>query len=131
MENTLKNARLNKKDIGLINAHGTSTPLGDLAESKAINKVFQAQTKKILVLSTKSMLGHLIGAAGGTEIIAALLAFEKNIIHPTINQFEQDPEIELNIVKNKSIEKKVNNILSNSFGFGGQNASLIISRFKR
>ncbi len=131
MENTLKNARLNKKDIGLINAHGTSTPLGDLAESKAINKVFQAQTKKILVHSTKSMLGHLIGAAGGTEIIAALLAFEKNIIHPTINQFEQDPEIELNIVKNKSIEKKVNNILSNSFGFGGQNASLIISRFKR
>ena len=130
VEDALKNAQLNKEDIDLINAHGTSTPLGDLAESKVICKVFGEHTSKIPVQSTKSMIGHLVGAAGGTEAIAAILALEKGIVHPTINQFEQDPEIKINVVKNKAIELKVNNILSNSFGFGGQNSVIIISRYK-
>ncbi len=130
MEIAIQDAKLNKSDIDLINAHGTSTPLGDLSESNAIEKVFGDKTNEILVHSTKSMIGHLVGAAGGTEIIAALLAFEKGVIHPTINQFEQDPDIHLNVIRNKPIEKDVDNILSNSFGFGGQNASIVISRFK-
>lgn len=130
IEGALNNAQLNKEDIDLINAHGTSTPLGDLAESKVICKVFGEHTSKIPVQSTKSMIGHLVGAAGGTEAIAAILALEKGIVHPTINQFEQDSEIKINVVKNKAIELKVNNILSNSFGFGGQNSVIIISRYK-
>lgn len=130
MENALDNAGLNKEDIDLINAHGTSTPLGDLSESRAICKIFKHNFKTIPVHSTKSMIGHLIGAGGGCEVVAGILAFEKGVIHPTINQFEQDPEILINVVKNKPMEKEVNNILSNSFGFGGQNASIIISRFK-
>lgn len=76
------------------------------------------------------MIGHLIGAGGGTEAIAVILALEKGIIHPTINQFEQDPDIHLNVVRNKAIEAKVDHALSNSFGFGGQNATLVISRYK-
>lgn len=129
MEGALNDAGYNKEDIDLINAHGTSTPLGDLAESKTIQSVFNAHTNDIPVHSTKSMIGHLVGAGGGTEAIASILALEKGVIHPTINQFQQDPEINLNIVKNKPIEKKVNNILSNSFGFGGQNATIIISKY--
>jgi len=129
MQNALTDAGLNPEDIDLINAHGTSTPLGDLSESRTINRVFGSHTMDIHVHSTKSMIGHLVGAGGGTEAIAAILALEKGVIHPTINQFEQDPEIKLNVVKNKPLEKKVDNILSNSFGFGGQNASIIMTRF--
>ena len=121
---------MNKDDIDLINAHGTSTNLGDLSEGRAICRVFKHRAKKILVHSTKSMIGHLVGAGGGTEAIAGILALEKNIIHPTINQFEQDPEIHINIVRNEPREKEVNNILLNSFGFGGQNAVLVISKYK-
>lgn len=130
MEEALNSACFNKEDIDLINAHGTSTPLGDLAESKSICKVFDKNYKKIHVHSTKSMIGHLVGAAGGCEAIAAILALEKGIIHPTVNQFTQDEEILINVVRNDPIEAKVNNILSNSFGFGGQNAAIVISRFK-
>ena len=129
MEQCIANAHLNKDQVDLINAHGTSTPLGDLAESKAINAVFGDLAPKISVHSTKSMTGHLLGAAGGVEAIAAILALEKNIIHATINQFTQDPDIKLSVVRNVPMEKKVNHILSNSFGFGGQNAALLISRF--
>jgi 3-oxoacyl-[acyl-carrier-protein] synthase II len=130
MENALQSASLNKEQIDLINAHGTSTPLGDMSESRAINKVFGDQTGKVLVHSTKSMIGHLVGAGGGTEAIAVLMALEKGIVHPTINQFEQDPEIRLNIVRNRPLEKTIDHALSNSFGFGGQNATIVISRFK-
>ncbi len=130
MELAIKDAQIDKSDIDLINAHGTSTPLGDLSESKAICKVFGEDTKDILVHSTKSMIGHLVGAAGGTEIIAALLAIEKGVVHPTINQFEQDPEIKINVVKNKPIETKIDYVLSNSFGFGGQNATIVVGKFK-
>jgi 3-oxoacyl-[acyl-carrier-protein] synthase II len=129
MESCLAGARLNKDQIDLINAHGTSTPLGDLSESKSIGVVFGAQETQPLVHSTKSMTGHLIGAAGGIEAIAAILAFEKGVVHATINQFEKDPDIRLNIVRNTPVEKKVHHILSNSFGFGGQNATIILSRY--
>lgn len=128
MNTALDMAGLNSDQIELVNAHAPSTKFGDRSESNAICKVFGSHSKDILVHSTKSMTGHLIGAAGTSELIAAILAFEKGIIHPTINQFEQDPEIPLNIVRNESIEKNVNHILSNSFGFGGQNACVIISK---
>lgn len=129
MDLALENARLNKEDIDLINTHGTSTVLGDLAESRAIRKVFGNHADRVIVHSTKSMVGHMIGAASGTEAIASILAIKKDIIHPSINIFEQDPEIDLNIAANSPLEKQVDNVLSNGFGFGGQNAALIISRF--
>ena len=129
MNSALERAALNKESIDLINAHGTSTILGDIAESKAVNKVFGDYTSSIIVQSTKSMIGHLIGAAGGVEAIASILAIEKGVIHPSINIFEQDPQINLNIAADGPIEKKVRHVLSNSFGFGGQNASIILSEF--
>jgi 3-oxoacyl-[acyl-carrier-protein] synthase II len=130
MENSLESACLNKENIDLINAHGTSTTIGDLAESVAINRVFGDAGRSIPVHSTKSMIGHLIGAAGGVEAIASILAIQNNVIHPSINIFHQDPEIKLNVVANKAIEKPVTNVLSNSFGFVGQNASIILSEYK-
>lgn len=130
MENALASAGLGRQEIDLINAHGTSTPLGDKSESLSISAVFGDHGTKVPVHSTKSMIGHLVGAGGGTEAIASILAFERGVVHPTINQFEQDPEIKLNVVANKPQEIKVNHILSNSFGFGGQNAVVILSRFK-
>jgi 3-oxoacyl-[acyl-carrier-protein] synthase II len=130
MENALNNAGLNTEDIDLINAHGTSTPLGDIAESKAIRKLFGAHADNIYVHSTKSMIGHLIGAAGGVESIACLQALEEGVIHPSINLFEQDPEIDLKIAANKPVEKKITHVLSNNFGFGGQNATTIFSKFQ-
>lgn len=129
MNSALEGAALNKESIDLINAHGTSTLLGDIAESKAVNKVFGDYTGSIIVQSTKSMIGHLIGAAGGVEAIASILAIKKGVIHPSINIFEQDPQINLNIATDGPIEKKVRHVLSNSFGFGGQNASIILSEF--
>ena len=129
MEFAIRAAGLKPEQIDLVNAHGTSTQQGDLAESRAIGAVFGEHVKDLLVNSTKSMTGHLIGAAGGVEIIAAMLAFERNIVHATINQFERDPEINLNVVANTAIERRVNHVLSNSFGFGGQNATIVVSRF--
>ncbi|MDH4257760.1 MAG: beta-ketoacyl-ACP synthase II [Candidatus Aminicenantes bacterium] len=129
MENALITANLNKEDIDLINAHATSTPLGDLMESRAIRSFFGGLADNIPVHSTKSMIGHLIGGAGGAEAIAVVLAIQKGVIHPSINVFERDPRIDLNIVANKPMEKKVQHVLSNSFGFGGQNAAIIISKF--
>jgi 3-oxoacyl-[acyl-carrier-protein] synthase II len=130
MTQALESAGLNVEDIDLVNAHGTSTPLGDISESLAITKVFKHLAEKVRVHSTKSMIGHLVGAGGGVEAIAGLLAISKNIIHPTINQFEQDPKIRLNVVRNQPVEAKVDHFMSNSFGFGGQNATLVISKFK-
>ena len=116
-------------NIDLINAHGTSTPLGDLSESIAIRRVFGDYTDKIPVHSTKSMVGHLIAAAGSVEAIASIMAIKESVIHPSINVFEQDPDINLNVAANKPLEKEVNHVISNSFGFGGQNATIIISKF--
>lgn len=131
MRNALRDAGLNPHEVDLINAHGTSTPLGDLAESKAINRLFgEDLSKKIPIHSTKSMVGHTIGAAGSIEVLAAILAIQEGIIHPSINLYELDPEINLNVVVNGAREQKVDHVLSNSFGFGGQNSTLIISRFQ-
>lgn len=130
MQNALDMAHLNADQINLINCHAASTPLGDLAESKAINLVFKDLARKVPAHSTKSMTGHPLGAASAVEAIAAILAIRKGIIHPTINQFEQDPAISLNVVRNTPQESRVDHVLSNGFGFGGQNAAVTLSRFK-
>ena len=114
--------------VDLINAHGTSTPLNDKMESVALHTVFGDHISKLAVHSTKSMIGHALGAAGALETIAAVLAIEKNIIHPTINYDTPDPDCNINVVANKALEQKVDRILINNFGFGGHNAVLAIER---
>jgi 3-oxoacyl-[acyl-carrier-protein] synthase II len=125
----LESAGLNTSDVDLINAHGTSTPIGDLVESKTMRRIFGAEADRIMVHSTKSMVGHMIGAAGGVEAIACILALYKGVVHPSINIFEKDPGIDLNIIT-KPTECKVRHALSNGFGFGGQNSCIILSRFE-
>lgn len=129
MEKALADSKLNKDQISLINAHGTSTPLGDRTECGTIRRLFGDLAGQIPVHSTKSMIGHLVGAAGGTEAIAACQAIQQNVIHQSINIEEVDPEIDLMIVKDGPMEAKIDHVLSNSFGFGGQNSTIIISRF--
>ncbi|WGK69175.1 beta-ketoacyl-[acyl-carrier-protein] synthase family protein [Candidatus Haliotispira prima] len=130
MKKAMEKARLAPSQISLINAHGTSTTLGDLAESIAIHKAFGPSAESVAVHSTKSMTGHTIGASGAIEAIAALLSMEKGIVHPSINCDEQDPEIRLNIVKETREDLAIEHIMSNNFGFGGQNAVVILSRFQ-
>jgi 3-oxoacyl-[acyl-carrier-protein] synthase II len=130
MRLALKSAGLQPTDIGYINAHGTSTPFNDLHETKAIQRVFGEHAKKLMVSSTKSMTGHMLGAAGGAEAIFTSLALQRGIIPPTINQFTPDPECTLDYVPNKAREVWVDTAMSNSFGFGGTNAVLILKRFR-
>ncbi len=130
MRLALQVAGLQPSDIGYINAHGTSTPFNDLHESKAIHRVFGEHAKKLMVSSTKSMTGHMLGAAGGAEAIFSALALSRGIIPPTINQFNKDPECDLDYVPNKAREAWVETAMSNSFGFGGTNAVLILKRYK-
>jgi 3-oxoacyl-[acyl-carrier-protein] synthase II len=131
MQNALADAELSPSDIDYINVHGTSTPLGDISESKAIISVFGDQAYKLNISSTKSMTGHLLGAAGVVEGIAAILAIKNDLIPPTINHFDDDPEIDnkLNFTFNKAQERVVNAVISNTFGFGGHNASVIFRKF--
>jgi 3-oxoacyl-[acyl-carrier-protein] synthase II len=129
MKNALASARMLPEDVDLVNAHGTSTPLGDIGETKAIKKCFGAHARKLQVHSTKSMIGHALGAAGAVEAVALLLALVKGVVHPTINQSEPDPECDLDYVPNQAVEREVRGVLSNSFGFGGHNASLVFKRF--
>jgi len=129
MTMALAKAGMNPDQIQLVNAHGTSTPLGDKGETGAIKRCFGPHASKLMVHSTKSLLGHLLGAAGSVELIAALMAIEKGIVHPTINQFDRDPDCDLDYVPNVAREAKVDAILSNSFGFGGHNATLVVRRF--
>lgn len=117
-------------DVELINAHGTSTPLNDVMEAKAIRALFGQHTDNILVHSTKSMIGHGLGAAGVLELIALLLAFERGVIHPTINLDRQDEECHINVVGKAPVYKKVSRAISNNFGFGGHNAVLAIQRYE-
>jgi 3-oxoacyl-[acyl-carrier-protein] synthase II len=126
----LADAGLGQNDIQYINAHGTSTTVNDKVETLAIKKVFGEQAYKIPVSSTKSMMGHLIAAAGATELILCLLAIRDNVVPPTINYETPDPECDLDYVPNTSRPWPVNAALSNSFGFGGQNITLIAQRFK-
>ncbi|MDP2939139.1 MAG: beta-ketoacyl-ACP synthase II [Candidatus Omnitrophota bacterium] len=130
MELCLKDASLQPADISYINAHGTSTILNDKIETLAIKRVFKEFAKKIPVSSTKSMTGHLLGAAGGVEFIICVLAIRDNIIPPTINYEHPDPNCDLDYVPNQARKVEVNVCLSNSLGFGGHNASLIVKRFK-
>lgn len=127
MRNALRDAAMNPEEIDYINAHGTSTPLGDVAETVAIKQVFGAATR-VPVSSSKSMIGHLLGAAGAVEAIFTILSIQNNVIAPTINLDNPGEGCDLDYVPNESREKKVNIVLSNSFGFGGTNGSLIFSK---
>ncbi len=133
MKETLKDAGLNREDVDYVNVHGTSTPLGDIAEVKAIQKVFGDEAYKLNVSSTKSMTGHLLGAAGAVEAIACILAMQHGFIPPTINHFTDDPEIDsrLNLTFNEAQTRKVRVALSNTFGFGGHNASVLFKQFEK
>ena len=129
MEMAVENAGIAKEDVDYINMHGTSTPLGDIAETKAIKNVFGKHAYKMNVSSTKSMTGHLLGAAGAVEGIASILSIKNNIVPPTINFETPDPECDLNYTFNKPQERKVNVALSNAFGFGGHNTTVVFKKF--
>ena len=131
MQGALVDAGMSPSEIDYINVHGTSTPLGDTAELKAIQSVFHPENSGVAVSSTKSMTGHLLGAAGAIEAIAGILAIQNNYIPPTINVENIDPEIDdkLNLIVNSKKEQEINAILSNTFGFGGHNASVIFAKY--
>lgn len=135
MRRALKDAGLNPEDIDYINVHGTSTPVGDISEPKAIIDVFGEHSYKLNISATKSMTGHLLGAAGAVEAIASVLAVMNDIVPPTINftEGDEDPDIDfnLNFTFNKAQKRVVNTALSNTFGFGGHNASVIVKKFVR
>jgi len=131
MQNTLKDAHIEPSCIEYINAHGTATPSGDVAETLAIKKVFGEYAQKVAISSTKSMIGHLLGAAGGVEAGISILAIRDQIIPPTINYETPDPDCDLDYVPNKARKATINYVLSNSFGFGGTNAALIFKRFNQ
>ena len=128
MRNALKDAELNPEQVDYINAHGTSTSAGDVAESLAIEQVFGDHASKLAVSSTKSMTGHLLGAAGGVEAIFSVLAIRDQLVPPTINLDNVDPQCHLDYVPNIAREQRVDVVVSNSFGFGGTNASLVFRR---
>lgn len=132
MQMALSEAKLNPEEIDYVNVHGTSTPLGDIAETKAIAGVFGDYAYDLNISSTKSMTGHLLGAAGAIEAIAGILAINHNFIPPTINHFTDDPGIDakLNLTFNEAQEREVKAVISNTFGFGGHNASVVIKKFE-
>ena len=132
MKNALEDAEMRPEDIDYINVHGTSTPLGDISEVTAIQKVFGEHAYKLNISSTKSMTGHLLGAAGAIEAIASILSVVNNAIPPTINHFTDDPAFDskLNFTFNKAQHKEVRAALSNTFGFGGHNASVIFKKYE-
>ncbi|HAP69751.1 MAG TPA: beta-ketoacyl-[acyl-carrier-protein] synthase II [Flavobacteriales bacterium] len=131
MRNALRDAGMRPNEVDYINVHGTSTPLGDIAESKAIREVFGENAFDLNISSTKSMTGHLLGAAGAIEAIACVMAVKNDVVPPTINHFTDDPEFnsKLNFTFNKAQKRTVNAALSNTFGFGGHNASVIVKKF--
>ncbi len=128
MRLALKDASISGDQVDYINAHGTSTPLGDLAETKAIKATFGDHARKVSISSTKSQLGHLLGASGGVEAVIGSLAVHRNLIPPTINLVEQDPECDLDYTPLKAKDRKINIAMSNSFGFGGHNAVLLLRK---
>jgi len=130
MQRTLKDARIAPDQVGYINAHGTSTPYNDKFETLAIKATFGAHAYKLAVSSTKSMTGHLLGAAGGIEGIFCVLALHRNVLPPTINYMNPDPDCDLDYVPNEPREARVDYVLSNSFGFGGTNAALLFKRYE-
>jgi len=130
MRLAIEDANMTPEDVDYINVHGTSTPLGDIAEIKAIQNVFGDYAKNLNISSTKSMTGHLLGAAGAVETIAAILSVKNNIVPPTINHFKDDPEIDssLNYTFNKAQKREVRTAISNTFGFGGHNACVMVKK---
>jgi len=129
MRGALADAGLNPEQIGYVNAHGTSTPLGDPAETMAIKRTFGDHAKRLVVSSTKSTTGHMLGAAGAAEAIFSVLALKEQVIPPTINLENQDPDCDLDYTPNTAREVDLEYALSNSFGFGGTNGTLIFKRF--
>ena len=131
MQNALEDAHMKPEDIDYINVHGTSTPLGDISEAKAIKEVYGTHAYDLNISSTKSMTGHLLGAAGAVEAIASILALQKNMVPPTINNenFDNELDAKLNFTLNKAEKRNVNAVMSNTFGFGGHNASIILKAF--
>ncbi len=131
MENALKDAAISASEVDAVNMHGTSTPLGDVAESNALKKVFGDHLYKMNINSTKSMTGHLLGAAGAIEAISTILSIQHNIVPPTINHFADDENIDpnINFTFNKAQEREVNVAMSNTFGFGGHNACVVMRKF--
>jgi len=128
MANALRNAGVNRDQVDYVNAHGTSTPLGDVAETVAVKNCFGDHAKKLAVSSTKSMTGHLLGAAGGIEAVFTALAMRDQAAPPTINIFNQDPQCDLDYVPNTARKMKIDIAISNSFGFGGTNGSLVFKK---
>ncbi len=126
MEFALRDARLNPAEVDYVNAHGTSTELGDASETKAIKQVFGDHARKLAISSTKSMIGHLLGASGGVELIATALTIKHGVVHPTINYETPDPECDLDYVPNRPREMRVRRAISNSFGFGGHNVCVVL-----
>jgi 3-oxoacyl-[acyl-carrier-protein] synthase II len=129
MKAALRDAEIEPQAIGYVNAHGTSTPLGDVVETRAIKRFFGERAKSVPVSSTKSMTGHLLGGAGGLEAGISVLALRDQILPPTINYERPDPECDLDYVPNKARKAEVQYALSNSFGFGGTNAALVFKRW--
>jgi len=131
MQNALEDANMKAEEVDYINVHGTATPLGDIAELKAIIKLFGEHAYNLNISATKSMTGHLLGAAGAIEAIASILAVKHDIIPPTINHFTDDPELDnkLNLTFGKAQRRIVNVAISNTFGFGGHNASIIFKKY--
>jgi 3-oxoacyl-[acyl-carrier-protein] synthase II len=129
MEHALRDAGVTPDHVDYVNAHGTSTPLGDVAETRALKKTFGEHARKLAISSTKSQLGHLLGASGGVEAVATCMAIHRNLIPPTINLENPDAECDLDYVPNKARDLRVSYALSNSFGFGGHNACLLLKKF--
>lgn len=130
MKITLEMAGMNPEDIDYINAHGTSTPQGDIAETQAVKTVFGERARKVAMSSTKGATGHMLGAAGAVELIICVKAIENGVVPPTINYEKPDPECDLDYVPNQARELKVDTALNNSFGFGGHNATTLVKRFE-
>jgi 3-oxoacyl-[acyl-carrier-protein] synthase II len=131
MRLALKSAGMNPEEVGYLNAHGTSTPFNDMNETKAIKTVFGDHAKKLMISSTKSMTGHMLGAAGGAEAVVSTLVLTRNVLPPTINYTTPDPECDLDYVPNQAREVRVDAVMSNSFGFGGTNAVLVFKRYNK
>ena len=130
MKMALEDAKVNKEEVQYINAHGTSTPAGDKAETDAVKALFGDHSRKLAMSSTKSMVGHMLGAAGGAEAVFTVLAVKDQIAPPTINYTTPDPECDLDYVPNTARDLKIDVGITNSFGFGGTNGTLVFSRFK-
>ena len=129
MQLALADAKVGPQDVQYVNAHGTSTELNDLCETQALKTVFGAHAYKLAISSSKSLFGHLLGASGGAEAVVCALTLRDQVVHPTINQDEKDPELDLDYVPNVARKMKVDVVLSNSLGFGGHNVTICLRRF--